>query len=338
MHLRLEPADEYTHPLEDDPRFNESMYFNVYDPAAGVGGFFRVGNRANEGYAEMTVCLYLPGGEVGFMFGRPQISSNEGFHAGGLRFEVIEPFQALRVSYEGKLALLEDPLAMRDPKAAFMAAEQVDCSVSLDYRGLSPMLGGEAVDGGDGSSGEAGSPFEGSEMLSMFARGHYEQHVGARGRFACGDREWEIDGFGLRDHSWGPRLWQAPHWYRWLTCNAGADDGFMVSIIATRDGSVRRSGVVFEGGAYTPITDAELETSWSGEDAHQQTLRCLARTAEREIEISGEVMSLIPLRNRREGQVTRIGEGLTRYSWEGKTGYGLSEYLDQIEDGRPAGV
>ena len=23
--------------------------------------------------------------------------------------------------------------------------------------------------------------------------------------------------FGLRDHSWGPRFWQSPWWYRWLT-------------------------------------------------------------------------------------------------------------------------
>ena len=44
------------------------------------------------------------------------------------------------------------------------------------------------------------------------------------------------------------------------------------------------------------------------------------------------------MRNRRDDKVTRIGEGLTEYVWEGKTGYGLSEYLDQIEDGKPVGV
>ena len=71
---------------------------------------------------------------------------------------------------------------------------------------------------------------------------------------------------------------------------------------------------------------------------NQETFRCVAKTFEREIEITGSVMSFIPLRNRREGKVTRIGEGLTQYEWEGKTGYGLSEYLDQIEDGRPVGV
>jgi hypothetical protein len=35
--------------------------------------------------------------------------------------------------------------------------------------------------------------------------------------------------------------------------------------------------------------------------------------------------------------VTRITEGMTEYTCDGKTGYGMSEYLDQIVDGRPLG-
>ena len=287
--MRLEPADEYMHELEEDPSFNESMYFNFFDPAAQIGGFFRLGNRANEGYAEMTVCIYLPDGRVGFMFGRPEIADNDSFDAGGLRFAVEKPFEAQTVAYEGGLALLDDPLAMNDPKAAFTAAEHVHCSVALDYRGLSPMLGGEAEDG---------------EALAGFARGHYEQHVGARGRVAVGETGKDpvvVDGYGLRDHSWGPRSWQAPRWYRWLTCNAGAENGFMVSIVATADGEVRRGGVLFEDGDYTPITGAEISTETTGEERYHDRIRCLARTAEREVEITGEVRSLIPLRHRREG-------------------------------------
>jgi len=305
------------HSPGDEPAFNESMYFNFFDPAKELGGFFRLGNRPNEGYAEMTVCLYLPDGRVGFMFGRPQISGNEGFDAGGLRFAVARPFEALTVAYDGGLALLDDPLAMKDPKAAFTAAEHVECSVALDYRGLSPML-------------DAGG-------LAGFADGHNEQHVGARGRVALGGEETRVDGFGLRDHSWGARSWQAPRWYRWLTCNSGPAHGFMVSVIQTGDGEKRRGGVLFEDGDYTPIVDADLTTETSGEDRYHERIRCLARTAEREVEITGEVRSLIPLRHRREGETTRIGEGLTEYCWDGRTGYGLAEYLDRIEGGIPVG-
>ena len=74
MKIRLDPADEHMHPLEEASNFNESMYFNVYDAERRVGGFFRLGNRANEGYAEMTTCLYLPDGRAAFMFKRPEIS------------------------------------------------------------------------------------------------------------------------------------------------------------------------------------------------------------------------------------------------------------------------
>ena len=64
MGVRLEPQDEYMHELGPEPNFNESMYFNIYDPKNEVGGFFRLGNRANEGTGEMTCCVYLPDGRV----------------------------------------------------------------------------------------------------------------------------------------------------------------------------------------------------------------------------------------------------------------------------------
>jgi hypothetical protein len=54
-------------------------------------------------------------------------------------------------------------------------------------------------------------------------------------------------------------------------------------------------------------------------------------------------MNLIPLRNRRttpdgDQLLTRISEGLTEWQCNGRTGYGLSEYLDQIVDGKPVGA
>ena len=34
---------------------------------------------------------------------------------------------------------------------------------------------------------------------------------------------------------------------------------------------------------------------------------------------------------------TRITEGMTEYRCNGRVGYGMSEYLDQIVDGQPSG-
>ncbi len=331
MRLRLEPVDEYCHELGPEPNFNESMYFNVYDPSARLGAFFRVGNRANEGTGEMTVCVYLPDGRVGFMFKRPEVHDNDSFDSAGLRFEVVEPFEHLRVSYTGKLVMLDDPLAMADPRAAFTENPYVPCQVELDYRRVSAMFGGEP---------EQAQERPGEE----FAKGHYEQLVSATGTITVDGKAWPVSGYGLRDHSWGPRYWQAPWYYRWLTANFGSDFGFMLSRIARRDSEGTRGGFVWDGQAMHLCHDAEVSTRWTGDDNYHQEIeaRLRSRTEDGdplEWTVRGRVLNLIPLRNRRDGLVTRISEGLTEWTLDdGRVGYGLSEYLDQIVEGEPVGL
>jgi hypothetical protein len=177
-----------------------------------------------------------------------------------------------------------------------------------------------------------------------FARGHYEQLVTARGTIRVGEESWEVSGFGLRDHSWGARTWQAPWYYRWLTGNVGSDFGFMGSRIARREGEGTRGGFVWEEGQLHLCGGFELSTVWEGEESTQRTIEATLRSGERTWELTGRVLRLVPLRNRRadpEGNllVTRISEGLTEWTLgDGRVGYGLSEYLDQIIGGRPVGL
>lgn len=334
MGVRLEPADEYLHELGPEPNFNESMYFNVVDPAAGVGGFFRLGNRPNEGTGEMTVCLYLPDSRVGFMFRRPEVRTNDAFDAAGLRFDVVEPFEELTVAYRGRVVVLDDPLELADPKAAFTSNPHADAEVQLRFTRVSDMVGGEPD-----------HPHE--RPGEEFARGHYEQLVAGQGTIRVGDEEWAVDGFGLRDHSWGPRSWQAPWYYRWLTGNAGGGFGFMLSRIARRDGDGLRGGFVWEDGRLHLCDRCEISTDWTEPGTYHAAVRATlgSSRSEREWRIRGRVHTLVPLRNRRRGPDgewlhTRIGEGLTEWTVDGVegTGWGLSEYLDQLVDGRPVGV
>ena len=331
MGVRLEPQDEYMHELGPEPNFNESMYFNVFDPVERIGGFFRLGNRANEGSGEMTCCVYLPDGRVGFMFKRPEVHTNDAFDAAGMRFEVIRPFEELTVRYAGKVVLLDDPYEMADPRAAFSSNPYADCEVNLTYRGLSAMFGGEP----DTSHERPGEEF---------ARGHYEQLIGGQGTIRVGSDEWPVDGFGLRDHSWGPRYWQAPWYYRWLTANFGDDFGFMGSRVARADGPGTRGGFVWDGDGLHLCDEFELTTSWAGTESYHREISATLRSKGEEWNVSGRVLSLIPLRNRRttpdgDSLVTRISEGMTEWTLDdGRVGYGLSEYLDQIVDGKPAGI
>ena len=328
--LRLDPEDEYLHELGPEPTFNESMYFNVYDPGTNSGGFFRLGNRANEGIGEMTVCLWLENGPVGFMFKRPKVTTNDAFDAAGLRFGVVEPFVELEVSYEGDVVLLDDPLQLADPRRAFTSNPHRPCTVALRFLGRSPMVGGEP---------DTPQERPGEE----FARGHYEQLVEATGTVRVGDDTVELRGFGLRDHSWGPRTWQAPWYYRWLTANVDEGFGFMGSRIARRDSDGTRGGFVWEDGTLHLCDHFEVSTTWDARH-HQREIDAKLVAGARSWQVHGTVLRLVPLRNRRAAPdgtelTTRIAEGLTRWELDdGRVGYGLSEYLDQIQDDTPVGL
>ncbi len=59
---------------------------------------------------------------------------------------------------------------------------------------------------------------------------------------------------------------------------------------------------------------------------------------DRVYEMHGDIWSNIPLRHRRAGLVTRITEGMTRWTCEDRIGAGLTEHLDQIVDGVAVGI
>jgi hypothetical protein len=343
MGIRLEASDEYMHELGPEPNFNESMYINCFDPAQQVGGWFRMGNRANEGYAEMTVCLYLPGGpngrRVAFMFERPPIEGNERLDAAGLTWTMVRPFEELAVDYVGTVVVLDEPEQMTDPKAAFTANPYAECEVHLTFtgQGRASMFGGEPDQPRERPGEE-------------FAKGHYEQLVEATGTIRVGEDEWRVDGLGLRDHSWGPRFWQSPWYYRWLTANIDRDFGFMASRVARQDGPGTRGGFVWERGALHVCDDVQITTSTRGDEHYHERIEGTLRSSRsgREWRFTGESQSLIPLRNRRQAPdgtwlQTRISEAMTRWEvhsgeFAGRAGLGMSEYLDQIIDERPVGL
>jgi hypothetical protein len=311
----IQPEDDYTHELGPEQNFNESVYFNFFDRAQNRGGFVRIGNRANEGYAEMTVIVWNPDGSALFNYNKPEISHNDAWDAGGLSIEVVEPAEKIRTVYNGEALYMTDPRAMGDPGTAFKENPTRPLKIDLMHTGVGPLYGhvGKAGDGNE------------------FARSHTEQHMSVQGTLQLGDdTAVEFSGWGLRDHSWGPRYWQATPSYRWITGNFGDDLGMIIRTNGRGEGG----GLFHEGDQLRRIARSTLTTEYEPGTQYHKSLR-----AELEMEdggnhvIEGRVMGYIPLRNRRSGTNTHVGEGMTEYTLDGeRVGYGLSEYLNQPDE------
>jgi hypothetical protein len=334
--MRRLPEDDLLHVPEDASNYNESRYYNWFDPDAGTGGWVRMGNRVHEGHAELSVCLYLPDGRVAFHYGRPAITSNDAHDAGGLRFEVLAPYERHRVTYDGEVTVLEHPREMAHPREAFATNPTRPCSIDLTVAAVGPPDGGEP-------EWEEGDERPELDPEKMFARGHTEQHMRSTGTVTVGDETFRItDGLGLRDHSWGPRYWQNIWWYRWLTVNLGPDLGIGCTVAGDEGGAQGGRGFVYDRARYgddrcVPIRDADVVSDYDGE-WFPRTNVLTVTTDDHTYEIHGTVWSDIPLRNRRDGLVTRITEGITTWRCGDLEGAGMSEYLDQVIDGVPVGT
>ncbi len=237
--FRLEHSDESPHTPDSSPSWNESVYGNAFDPVRKVGGWLRVGNRINEGAAEVSVCLYLPDGRVACQFGKPKISTHQTWNAGGLSYRVDAPFAKVTFDYDGPVYLLDDPTVLRRPKEAFTPEHQVPCTLHWEQSSLTAPHGGEPL--------TADQP---TAYGRDFSLGHFNLHTKVRGQISVGSESFPFDGQGWRDHSWGPRYWQNLFAHRLFTANFGDDLGLTLHKIEDADGTVRRLGTFFQGGRH----------------------------------------------------------------------------------------
>jgi hypothetical protein len=177
--LVLLPEDDYNHAPDAVAHYNESMYFSVFDAAQRSGGWYRLGNRVNEGHAEMSFCWYLPDGRVAFMASRPEITSNERMDAGGLRFEIVEPLERHRVTYQGRCVC--SSARTRWPIRAARSARTRSCrrGSRSSTRAAGPCPGGELVK-------QDGTPLP-LDPEKGFAKAHFDQMMHGEGAF-------EVDG------------------------------------------------------------------------------------------------------------------------------------------------
>jgi hypothetical protein len=325
MGIGLRQEDEFFHVGMEEPRFTEWIDINFYDVSVRLGGFFRLQRHPEQGFAEMTVCLYLPDGRTAFMYDRSGIGDGFLLSTGGLRVEIIRPFEELNISYDGKLLLLEDPCALTNPERAYAENPQTDGSVRLTF--ASPTTLYE----------DAGSQPDSSV-------GHYEQLGGATGSVLVDDSRVDVDGFGLRGHKWGTPSPDPSSYRRRFTANFGPSFGFMGYRVATMGGDRRSGGFVWDGTAFHACDSLSVSTVWTGADSVQHGADLVLKAGEQSWHARGTVVSLVVRRDdggddEGDSRARRLSESMTEWRLDdGQIGYGMSEYFDRIVDGQPMGL
>ena len=111
--------------------------------------------------------------------------------------------------------------------------------------------------------------------------------------------------------------------------------GAVATVTVSRDGGEHPGGFIArKGQPNLNIHQVKIATEFAGEQQLHDRIKVTCNTEDggEPIVITGKVFSIIPLRNRRAGIVTRIAEGMTEWRWGDKVGYGLSEYLDHLNE------
>jgi hypothetical protein len=289
-----------------EQQWSDSFYFGGGD-GQGLAFYSRVGRRPNEAVTEGAVGVWLPG--QGFLLSYARIGLTEQIEAGPVRFECALPLRLWEIVLEGAGRLFE--------RAEHVATRRDDFE-TVEIRGALSF-----------TAWHGPLSFR-SGLADGVATAHYEQPGSVAGTIEVAGRRHPLAGRGMRDHSWGVRDWQAVPYWRWFGMIADPDNFLVLNNVGTRDGGEVAGGFLMRDGVLAPIEDCETRSELDPDLGCQRSFVARARDAAgRETTLAGRATEVAPLRQRRDGRLTHVNEGLTEYVWEGRRGTGISEYLTQ---------
>jgi hypothetical protein len=320
--------DEKMHPVGDDPAWSESYYFNFVDPDSKLGMFTRMGFRPRNGWADALHVIYLEGRRVAFTYGRRDIETDLSRYdgdltAGHLSLECVVPHEHWRLLYEGPAQDIPDAeiLLTRSkerPEGWFTPAT---LEMALDFECLTPP-----------------------HYAAKGAHGHFEQSGRVTGTIALGEDQWQVQGYGVRDKSWGPRDWGAGSqgggagtssdesagpspFVNWFSMNFGAEAALGGSCFRQADGVIRGEGWLQRGDERTVLKNVVIETDYKTDSIIHRAIRLTGETESGEsVLITGDVRSVCPTKIPMPGGAIFVNEGLAEFRWGDGVGYGIAEH------------
>ena len=177
----VKPTDDYFHPRNDNPYWNESAWFSFMVPERKINGLVYFWHRPNLGLSQAGVSVWDPSGSE---------THNCVFH----EFDTVQPLPEGANMFDftvdcGLTVRCEEPLA----KFA-IDYQNPHCTLQLQWNKVIDPLAATVV-----AEDTLDPTCEG------WGKGHYEQAGKVNGRLTVAGEQFDIDCFGVRDHSWGVR-------------------------------------------------------------------------------------------------------------------------------------
>ncbi len=327
---------ELMHPVGEIPAWSESYYFNFVDPETKIGMFSRMGFRPGDGWADALHAVYLPGSRVAFTYGRRDIGNNlsvyDGdLHAGHLTFKNDASHQRWQLHFDGPAQDIADAsiLLQRSklrPKGWFKAATM---QMELTFQCIT-------------------EPHFKFNHDSSY--GHFEQSGRVSGVIQIGGSRYEVNGYGVRDKSWGPRDWGASErssearsaptfstpdnpapFVNWFSMNFGEHGALGGSCFVQPSGEIKGSGWIQQDGRTLPLTEVTIASTYRESSILHDSVHLRGRINNNEpIEITGRMLNMCPTKVSMHGGATFINEGLAEFQWNGRNGYGIAEHWHAV--------
>ena len=346
--MSAQPANaELMHPVGDALAWSESYYFNFVDPDTGIGMFTRMGFRPGDSWADALHAIYLPGRRVAFTYGRREIEDelskyNGDLSAGNLTITLIEAHKRWRLQYDGPAQDMEDASILLERSKLRPKGWYKDSQLIMDLT-FDCITEPHFTSSEDGNTG---------------AYGHFEQSGHVTGKIQVNDEVFEVNGYGVRDKSWGPRDWGASQrsdskgddsaetkqaapifstpttpqpFVNWFSMNFGDDAALGGSCFRQTSGQIKGAGWIQRAGISSHLRDVVITTEYQNNSILHDTVVLTGSIEGKEpIRITGQIFNMCPTKVPMPGGATFINEGLCKFDWNGATGFGIAEHWHAV--------
>ena len=288
--MSVTERDEYAHLPSAHPLWRESHYFNFYDCKQHIGGFTTIAVMPNQSSVEAGLVIVRDNRLIyAHPFERALDGKWDELCFGGLLYSPIEPMKTWKIEFEDK-----------------------EVRMDLTYKSINP-----AFDYGEDLG----------VLKELVGTRHYEHSGNIEGTIAMGNELIQFSGFGERDHSWGIRDWHGCKRWVWFSVQFGMNLAFNSWYAVVEDKEYFR-GYVYDGKKNLPLNNIDIQTVFEEDGKTQKSMRFeLTDSIKRTFSIEAKALIVIPVLKVSPCHTTLLNEAISEFSYDSKTGFGVTEYL-----------